>query len=334
MPQQEFTYVKVDPGQGVYTWNDYNNNGIQDLEEFEVAQFQDQAEYVRVLLPNQIFVKIRQNKFSQIVTLNPQQWSNKEGIFKVISQFYNQTSYVIDRKVRRDNDGFNINPFEDGGDDQLGLNLNFRNALFFNRGKQRYTTSYTYISSSSNNLLSVGLQKNTLQSHQVKFNHKVWESWLFNLTGALGNNKSTSENFPARNFKLDTYEFQPKVSYLLDRQTRFDVFYQFANKDNVLGNMEALSQQKLGVSFAYSNAEKISLNGEFNYITNDFTGSAFSPVAYQMLEGLQPGTNFTWRALFQKRITKYLDANLSYFGRKSETSKTVHTGSVQLRAYF
>jgi len=334
VPQQEFTYVKVDAGQGVYTWNDYNDNGVQDLEEFEVAQFQDQAEYVRILLPNQIFVKIRQNKFSQIVTLNPQQWSNKEGFFKVLSKFYNQTSYVIDRKVRRDNDGFNINPFENGGNNQLGLNLNFRNALFFNRGKQQYTTSYTYISSSSDNLLSVGLQKNKLQSHQLKFNHKVWESWLFNLNGALGNNESTSENFPARNYKLDTYEFQPKVSYLLDRQTRFDVFYQYGNKDNTLGNMEQLNQQKLGASFAYSNAEKISMNGEFNYITNDFTGSAFSPVAYQMLEGLQPGTNFTWQLLFQKRITKYLDANLSYFGRKSETSKTIHTGSVQLRAYF
>ncbi|PVW15389.1 hypothetical protein DDV96_08185 [Marixanthomonas spongiae] len=334
VPRQEFTYVKVDPGQGVYTWIDYNNNGVQELEEFEVAQFQDQAEYVRVLLPNQLFVKIRQNKFSQIVTLNPQQWSNKEGIFKVLSKFYNQISYLIDRKVKRNNDGFNINPFEDGGDDQLGLNLNFRNALFFNRGKQRYTTSYTYIASSSDNLLSVGLQKNTLQSHQLKFNHKVWEGWLFNLEAALGNNESTSENFPRRNFKLDTYEFEPKVSYLLNPQTRFDVFYQFANKDNTLGDMEVLNQQKLGVSFAYSNAEKISVNGEFNYITNDFSGSAFSPVAYQMLEGLQPGTNFTWQLLFQKRITKYLDANLSYFGRKSETSKTVHTGSVQLRAYF
>ena len=28
------------------------------------------------------------------------------------------------------------------------------------------------------------------------------------------------------------------------------------------------------------------------------------------------------------------DINLSYFGRKSETSKTIHTGSIQLRAYF
>src|SRR5690606_31140726 len=68
VPQQEFTYIKTDAGQGVYTWNDYNNNGIQELEEFEVAQFQDQAEYIRVLLPNQIFLKIRQNKFSQILT--------------------------------------------------------------------------------------------------------------------------------------------------------------------------------------------------------------------------------------------------------------------------
>src|SRR5690606_5010049 len=128
IPQQEYTYVKTDPGQGIYMWIDYNNNGIQELEEFEIAQFQDQAEYVRILLPNQVFLKIRQNKFSQILTLNPQTWSDREGFRKFLSHFYNQTSYILDRKVKRKNDGFNINPFEDGGEDQLGLTLNFRNA--------------------------------------------------------------------------------------------------------------------------------------------------------------------------------------------------------------
>ncbi len=334
VPQQEYTFVKTEPGQGVYTWIDYNNNGIQELEEFEVAQFQDQAEYIRVLLPNQVFVKIRQNKFSQIVTLNPQNWSNKEGFKKLLSHFYNQTSYLLDRKVKRRNDGFNINPFQDGGDDQLGLTLNFRNALFFNRGKQHFTTSYTFIATSADNLLAVGLQRNNLESHQINFNHKFWESWLLNLKGATGSNESLSENFANRNYRLDSYEFNPKISYLLSQQTRFDVFYEFANQKNQLGELEKLDQQTIGCSFAYTNAEKISINGEFNYINNKFEGSPFSPVAYQMLEGLQPGTNFTWRLLFQKRITKYLDANLSYLGRKSETNKTVHTGSIQLRAYF
>ena len=67
--QQEFTYLEVEPGQGVYTWNDYNNNGIQELQEFEIAPFPDQAKYVRVFLPNQVFVKTHQNKFSQSLTL-------------------------------------------------------------------------------------------------------------------------------------------------------------------------------------------------------------------------------------------------------------------------
>ena len=61
---------------------------------------------------------------------------------------------------------------------------------------------------------------------------------------------------------------------------------------------------------------------------------AFRPVGYQILEGLQPGTNLTWSLLAQQKITKYLDLNLNYFGRKTETSNTIHTGTVQLKAYF
>lgn len=334
IPQQEFTYVKVDQGQGVYTWIDYNNNEVQELDEFEVAQFQDQAEYVRVLLPNQVFVKIRNTQLSQLVTLNPQEWNDESGIKGLLSHFYNQTSFVLDRKIRRSNNLNSLNPFEDGGEDELGLNLNFKNALFYNRGKQKYTTSYTYVSSSNNNLISLGLQKNTLESHQINFTHQFWEVWLWNLKTGIGSNESLSENFDNRNYTLDNYQLNPKLSYLLNRQTRFDVFYEFKNEENLLGEMETLKQQKLGVSFAYNNVEKISISGELSYIDNRFEGSAFSPVAYTMLEGLQPGNNFTWNVLFQKRITKYLDVNLSYFGRKSETSKTIHTGSVQLKAFF
>ncbi|MBJ6367608.1 hypothetical protein [Snuella sedimenti] len=335
LPQQDFTYIEVEPGQGSYTWIDYNNNGIQELEEFELAKFQDEGKYIRVLLPNRVYVKTHQNRLSQTLTINPTQWSvATDNSKKFWSHFYNQTSYLIDRKMKRDGNNFNLNPFDTDINNQLGLQLNFKNVLFFNRGKQHYTSSYTFLSNSSKNTLSIGFISNSLKSHQLNFNHKFAESWLVNLLTAFEVNESISENFPSKNYNFDETRFNPKLSYLFGDTSSFSIFYQLATKDNTIGSQESLSQQKYGLSFSFSNRQKGAINGEFNYFSNTFNGSSNTPISYQMLEGLQSGKNFTWSLLAQKKLTNFLDLNLSYFGRKTETSKTIHTGSVQLKAYF
>lgn len=335
LPQQDFTYVEVEAGQGTYTWIDYNNNGIQELEEFEIAQFQDQGTYIRILLPNRIFIKTHQNRLSQTIIINPSQWSVLDNKSKKFwSHFYNQTSYLIDRKTRRNGNSFNLNPFENNLENQLGLQLNFRNVLFFNRGKQHYTTSYTFLENTTRTILSIGFIENSLKSHQLNFNHKIAESWLFNLLTTFDNNESVSENFSSRNFNFNEVRLNPKLSYLFNDNSSFDIFYQHTSKENTIGNLESLKQQKYGVSFALANSQKSALNGEFNYFSNNYAGNANTPVAYQILEGLQPGRNFTWSLLAQKKLTNFLDLNLSYFGRKTETSRTIHSGSIQLKAYF
>ena len=112
LPQQDFTYVEVEPGQGSFVWFDYNENGIQELEEFEIAQFQDLATYVRVLLPNQVYIPTHQNKLSQSLTLNPIQWANSTQASKRFwSHFYNQTSFLIDRKDKNNSASIRLNPF-------------------------------------------------------------------------------------------------------------------------------------------------------------------------------------------------------------------------------
>ena len=54
----------------------------------------------------------------------------------------------------------------------------------------------------------------------------------------------------------------------------------------------------------------------------------------QMLEGLQAGKNYTWNVIFNQKLNSFLNLNISYLGRKSENSKAIHTGSIQLRADF
>lgn len=333
--QQEFTYLEVEPGQGVFMWNDYNGNGIQELQEFEVAPFPDQAKYVRVFLPNQVFIKTHQNKFSGSLTLNPMQWQNKNGFQKFLSYFYNQTSYLIDRKIKREGGNFDLNPFGSSTDENLlGLNTAFRNSLFYNRGKQDHSVTYTYLDSRARTLLTIGSQESATRSHQLQYAHLYQKSWLFGLLTTTSETSSEVENFASRNYRVDAYQLAPKISYLFSQNASWDVFYEFQNKKNSIGEREALKQTRVGTSFSYASQKKLTLNGEFSLYENKFEGNPLSPAAFQILEGLQPGQNMTWRLLIQKNLTQYLDVNVNYQGRKSETSDTIHTGSIQLRAYF
>jgi hypothetical protein len=315
-------------------WNDYNNNGIQELQEFEVAPFPDLAKYVRVFLPNQIFVKTHQNKFSQSLTLNPSVWQNEKGIKEIISYFYNQTSFLVDRKIVRDSDNFDLNPFATNDDDLLGLNSNFRNSFFFNRGKQKHSTTYTYVTSNTRNLLSIGLLESKNKSHQLQYLHLIDKSWLVNFSTKTIFSTLVAENYTSRNYEIEGYQLAPKISYLFSKNTSWDLFYEYQKKENQIGNNELLTQNRFGTSFTYSGKKQFTANGEFSLYNNTFNGNSMSSVGFQMLEGLQPGKNQTWRLLLQKNLTQYLDVNVNYQGRKSETSKTIHTGSIQLRAYF
>ncbi|CAC9973361.1 hypothetical protein [Flavobacterium panici] len=332
--QQEFTYVEVPTGQGVYTWNDYNGNGIQELEEFEIAAFPDQAKYIRIFLPNQIYIKTNQNKFSQSVILNPLQWQNEKGWKKLLSYFYNQTSFIMDRKVRSNGDRLELNPFYSSEENILGLNSSFRNSLFYNRGKQKHSVTYSYLINNGKNLLSIGSQNVKNNSHQLQYTHLYQKSWLFNLFTKTIKTDLISEDFVEKNYDLKGYQVAPKISYLFSKNTSLDFFYEFQNKENKIGNQESLVQNRLGTSFSFAGEKKVTVNGEFSFYENKFTGNEFSSVGFQMLEGLQAGQNLVWKLLLQKNITSFLDVNLNYQGRKSETGNTIHTGNVQLRAYF
>ena len=334
IPQQEFTYLEVEPGQGVYAWIDYNNNTIQELQEFEIAPFPDQAKYVRVFLPNQIFVKTHQNKFSQSLTLNPIRWQNATGFKKLLSYFYNQTSYLIERKIARNGDNFDLNPFSTSNQNLLGLNTSFRNSLFYNRGKQKHSVTYTFTNNRLKSLLSVGSQESKNSSHQLQYVHLLQKTWLFSLSSKAVNTNVASENYSSKNFEVDSYQINPKISYLFNKNASWDVFYEYQDKKNQIGEGETLLQSRFGTSFSYASEKKFTMNGEFSLYQNKFDGDALSPVAFQMLEGLQPGKNLTWRLLLQKNLTEFLDININYQGRKTETSQTIHTGNVQLRAYF
>ncbi len=332
--QQDFVYVEVEAGQGFYTWIDYNDNGIQEFDEFEVAEFQDQANFLRVPLPNLQFIATQSAKINQSITLNANQWSNKNGLKKVLSHFYNQFFLSSRNELERARNSFNLNPFNMSEDQQISVNFTIKNSLYFNRGLQNFSATYTYAKAENKQQYSIGSQDTDTNYQQIDFQHKVGKFWLIDLQGKLSENKLETENFNNRNYEIDVIAFQPKISYVLNNDNRFSAFYHMKNKENTLAEFEKLKQQKIGIEYFYTGKSTSQFNANFTTFFNDFSGNPNSPVGYQMLEGLQEGTNYTWTFLWNKKLNSFLNVNLNYKGRKSLNSKTIHTGTVNLKAVF
>ena len=333
IPQQEFTYQKVDVGKGYYTWVDYNGDGIQNIDEFEVAQFQDEAVYVRVLLPSSKFIRTNQTAFNQLITINPSKWRNNNSIKKIFSYFINQTNLSIQNKQLK-TANFQFNPLDTK--DAVSLQYNLKNFLFLNRGKQHYSATYSYLKGDNKTVFITGTLENNIVSNQLQFSHAIAAMWLIDLEISNTNTKNSNERYASRNMDLKSNTGKAKLSYLFnDRQSSCNINVTFKEKENASINNEKLKATNFGIALQHVSSKKYALNASFHYINNDYSfANQNSAISYQLLEGLQNGKNYTGTLILQKTLTKYLDFNLNYNVRKSENLKTIHTGTLQLRAKF
>ena len=85
--RREFVFLEVNDGQGTHTWIDYNDDGVKDLGEFEIAAFADQGNYIRVFVPTNTYVRTYSNQFSTSLFLRPEMiWRKKKGVLKSLIQ--------------------------------------------------------------------------------------------------------------------------------------------------------------------------------------------------------------------------------------------------------
>src|SRR4030095_16420328 len=97
---------------------------------------------------------------------------------------------------------------------------------------------------------------------------------------------------------------------------------------------ERAEKIKSGVDIKYNSLSAGIFSATVDYISVKYNAQDNTSLAYEMLEGLHPGENITWGLSLQRSISTFMQLTLNYEGRKSETVKPIHTGGMQLRAFF
>ncbi len=334
----EFTYVQVNPGEGVYTWIDRNMDGVRQLDEFEIANFTDNADHIRVTTFTNDFIRSDNVNFSQSVEMNPAKlWrTSKRKPLQFLSKFRNVTQLQIQRKTLESAEVQPWNPFELSVNDTslVSLTANIRNTLFFNRTNQKFGAQFGIQDNRNRRILTTGYEarRRTERSLQVRWNPS--KKVGVKLDASQGSRFNDSEFFEVKDYDIDFWEIAPEVKYIFRKNTRLTLAYTFADRRNQINEKETTQNHDISTEFTYNKVSKSEVSAKFSFVNVTYTGIRNTPVEYAMLDGLQNGKNFLWNLTFDRRISRNVLMSISYEGRKTGSNRTVHIGRANVRATF
>lgn len=360
----EYNYVKVDQGQGAYIWVDRNGDEAQQTNEFEQAQFQDQADYIRVTLLTGSFIRTNNVLFSQSLTISPKRLI--QGVRKkkgkdyklpigldVLQRFSTRSIFKIDRKTY---DGAEnvvaFNPFQLNVVDTalVSISSSINNNLYFNRTGV-YSIEFGQRDSRGKTLLSTGFETRNFTEYSLnqRLNVKPGKqkpgqkpsAALRNirmqalLTGTYGLQGNRSEFFPIRDYDIEYYTIEPQFTFLYQKSFRVVLKYKYNHKKNRINDQELVQSHDVTTEISYNQSAKTNIKASFSIVQMAFDGDATSSVGYVMTQGLQAGSNYLWNLSISQALSRSIQLTVSYEGRKTgESDNVVHVGRAEIRANF
>ncbi len=334
----EITYLQVQAGEGTHLWTDRNSDGQVQVNEVEIAPFQDQANAVRVNNYTDDFIRTNNVTFNQSLRLEPKAiWFNEKGMKKFLSRFSTQSSLQITRKVLEADNVSPWNPFQlDVADTALvSSRSGVYNNLFFNRADPKFDLQVGMSDNQNKFVQTTGFESRRQQQQFLKGRWNVTRTISFQTSLTFGTDEQGSEQFENRRYLIRSLETKPQLTFQPTNNFRTALAWSFKSAENELGaTAENAKTNDIKLETVFNQSSTTSIRSEFSLVNIQYNGEANSPVGFAFLKGLQNGKNYLWNITLDRQIAKNIRMGITYEGRKTGQANVVHVGRAQVGAVF
>lgn len=335
--RRDFSYIEVPAGRGEFAWNDYNSDGIPQLNEFEIALYPDQAKYIRVFTPTNDFIKANYTQFNYTLSLNPRTLTaafKQKKLGDFIGRFNLQSSFQVHVKEIATGDVL-FNPFKGNVEDTSLLTVNnmIANTLSFNRFSSKWGVDVSNNISFNRGLLTYGFETRRIDEWSLRGRWTLARMYTIEMIQRVGTNTLSTPKFANRNYAIDNFSVEPRFTFTKGTSYRLQTSYLYKQRANEqqYGGERSISNA-LNLEGKYNAVNNTSFTGKFTYNHIDYKGQPNSTISYIMLDALLPGKNLLWNIDLTRRLGNNLEVSFQYEGRKPGETRTIHIGRASLRA--
>jgi hypothetical protein len=336
--RREFVYILVPTGEGTHTWRDENGDGIQDLNEFYEAINIDERNYAKIFTPTDEYINAYQSTFLHNLDAGfPKRWKSEGTLLRLLSDFSFNSNTRINYKSTG-NDVLNrFNPFVQNLESNrvIYARNQRRYGLFYNRNGSGLAFDLNRTNQENKSLLTNGFELRTREDWTSNIRFTLKQGYIIRFNGGLGTTTNESDFLESRNFVLLRHQWAPELIW--QPMNTFRVTAKVELREKRQQNSEMVRKSSIrdySLESTFIQSGKGNLNAQVQWIAINFTGERNTYLGYELLEGLQPGQNQKWNLNWQQSLNRGLQLTLQYNGRKSSGIKPIHTGTMQLTAFF
>jgi hypothetical protein len=340
--RKQVAYIEVYPGQGDYEWIDSDSNGVQALDEFQYTTNPNRSNfYVRILIPStQLFPTTALNFSGNLKLDMKKAFARSENLLlETVRNTSAVTNFRVTQKKAAGNnlDSYIVN-FRDlfGDESLLDAQYTFRQDLYIYRNDPVGDLKFSYIDNKSKLFLVSGDETRSLQAWGGEQRLNFGKSMSIENSAQIGNKSSQAANFDSRSFDIDFWEMKPHLNFQLSRKLRLTTGYEFKHKVNRSDSLSSatVNLHRISLDTKWNLKDRNNIFAKVELVKVDQIGNASFSAEFELRESLQPGLNGIWQVFSTIYLSKSLELSLTYDGRASQDKKTLHTGRVQLKAFF
>ena len=336
-PTLQEIYVRTGPELGQYIWQDANDDGFRQIDEFVPEPTPNEGTYVQTFVPSDELEPVIDVQARARLRLDPgRAWRGAAARWKrLLARVQTQTTAEVREKSRAGDLAsiylLNLSRFRDPATTQTGR-LRVAQEVNFFRREARYGLGLSFETVESLSRLSASTEARSERAWQAEGRYRPSAAWDVRLAAAL-ETEAADSRFESRRYQIRSVEVQPEVAYRFSPAVQLSGGASFAQKEDAVGGRRA-RLVKAPLEARFSAAQRLGLTARAEAAHVELEGAAVGLAQFALTDGRGPGTSYLWSLSGQYAFTSYLRLSLAYDGRAPAGAPAINTLRLELSADF